>query len=332
MKRPIVRTLLKIFVVALVVGFLAFAIYKNANQLRELEFSLSILPLLASTLLVLVSFAVQAIGWHRILRGLTPQKIKLRESSAVWFASQAAKYVPGRMMLPLVRFSLCKRVGVDIGRTTMSIYLELTMMTSSAILVFILSSIGWADEHTWQFLAAKMGGALAPEQVKYAPLLLVALSLIGIHPRLLQWAINLGLRLLKKGPLTIGLSYARVLLLFGWYTLAWLIYALSCVLLIKALGDIGAAQVLPIVGAFMLSWVIGFLSFITPGGIGIREAVLTGLLTMWQFPLGIAMVAAVLCRLQWTGMELMGAALTIRYRPAPLQEIRRELDRETPQA
>jgi uncharacterized membrane protein YbhN (UPF0104 family) len=55
--------------------------------------------------------------------------------------------------------------------------------------------------------------------------------------------------------------------------------------------------------------------------VGVREAVLIGMLGWQGVPLGAATAAAALCRLQWTGMEIVGAALTVRDRPAPLNEL-----------
>lgn len=317
MIRRALPAIVKATVFLAIVAFLIVAVYRNAADLREMEFSFSPLSFTVSTLLILVLFLIQSTGWHRILSGIA-HRVGVVEAMAVWFASQVSKYVPGKVMLPLVRFSLCKRCGIDIGRTTMSIYLELALMTGGAIFVFLLSSLGWADNAAWALLAEKLHWAQGAEYLRWVVLLVVPGCLVAVHPKLLERVINFALKLIGKTPLRIEITYGRMMALFAWYVLGWCVYSLSSWLLMVSLTDMDSAQFLPIAGAFTFSWVVGFLSFITPSGLGVREALLTGMLTLWGFPLGTAMVAAVLARLQWTGMELLGALLTIRRRPLPV--------------
>jgi len=318
MKRYLIMAL-KIAVVAAIVAFLALAIYKNASELRSRDFSFSVLPFILSTLVLLVCFTMQAAGWRQVLAGVA-RSIPFREGAAIWFASQVAKYVPGKVMLPLVRFGLCQRRGIDVGRTTLSIYVELSLSMGAAITVVLLSSLGWTDAATWTFLAEKLNWTGDPAQLRWVLLVFFPLCLAAVHPRLMQWGINLGLRVLKKEPVRIELSYARIARLFGWYVLNWLIYGISCWLLMRSLGPVEPARGPIILGAFLASYLIGFFSFVTPGGVGVREAVLTGMLTLWGFSIGMAIVAAAVARLQWTGSELLVSSLTLRYRPKPVAE------------
>lgn len=327
MKRLLLR-LLRAAVVGAILFFLGLYVYRNWSELSRTPFAFRPLPFLISTVLVLILYAQQSNCWGLLL-GAIAKPVPAREAMAVWFASQVAKYVPGKVMLPLIRFSLCRRRGIDIGRTTVSIYLELALMTGSAIAVFLLSTFGWSDD-AWRLLAGKLrwsGGAVA---LRYLILLTLPAMLIGIHPRLLSWVINLGLRLLKKEPVEFRLPYSRLLLLWLAYIAGWIVYAGSCWLLMISLGFAGSGNAVGVAGIFLLAWVIGFLSFVTPGGIGVREAILTGMLTLWNVPLGLSAVAAALSRLQWTGMEMIGAALTVRDRPAPLPDETAGAAKETP--
>lgn len=309
---------MRVAVVGAILFFLGAYGYRNWTALNTMSFSFRPLPFALSTLLVLVLYAQQSNCWGWILGGVA-KPVPWREAMAVWFASQVAKYVPGKMMLPLIRFGLCRRRGIDIGRTTVSIYLELALMTGSAIAVFLFSTLGWSDD-AWILLAAKLGWSSGAGILRYLILLTLPAMLIGIHPRLLAWSINLGLRLLKKEPIALRLPYARLLLLLAGYIAGWIVYAGSCWLLMRSLGYAETDNAVGVSGIFLLAWIIGFLSFVTPGGIGVREAILTGMLALWNVPLGLSAAAAGLSRLQWTGMELVGAALTVRDRPEPLPD------------
>jgi uncharacterized membrane protein YbhN (UPF0104 family) len=67
-----------------------------------------------------------------------------------------------------------------------------------------------------------------------------------------------------------------------------------------------------LVGIFAGAWVIGFLSFLAPGGLGVREGILVYLLGFY-LPSHVAIVVTLLSRLWVTAAELMGMALTFGF-------------------
>ena len=324
MKTSKAKLAFKAALVAVIVVFLGLAIYRNASKLQDVEFTFRLWPFLLSSLLVLAQFFQQSTCWWVILRGVGGP-VPHWEGQAVWYASQAAKYVPGRVMLPLMRYTLLKRRGVALTGTMVSIYLELTLMTGSAVLVALLSSIGFPLD-IWDMLAVKIHWFGDGRTLRLAVLALTPATFVAMHPRLLQWVVNRGLRTIKKDPVQFDITYGRMLALGAAYTVGWCLYGLSAWLLMVSLGIDDVSLAYKIVATFTMSWVIAFLSFITPGGIGIREGVMTALLSLWGVPLAIAGVAAVLCRLQWTGNEMVGALLTVRHRPqVPKEELAAEV-------
>mgnify|MGYP007090168503 CR=1 FL=1 len=58
------------------------------------------------------------------------------------------------------------------------------------------------------------------------------------------------------------------------------------------------------IGAFSVSWAIGYSTVFAPGGIGIREIVLTALLGNF-FPVQQIVTYAAVHRLLWTGAEVV---------------------------
>jgi hypothetical protein len=73
--------------------------------------------------------------------------------------------------------------------------------------------------------------------------------------------------------------------------------------------DLGGGLALPkIVIAFVASWLIGFLSMLTPGGLGVREVVLMLLLTPQLTP-AQASTVALISRLTWTVVEMGGVLI-----------------------
>jgi hypothetical protein len=92
------------------------------------------------------------------------------------------------------------------------------------------------------------------------------------------------------------------------YFICWLAYGTSGVFLIEALGFGPVVSVVDVVATFVAAWMIGFLSFVTPGGIGVREAALALLLGA-TLPTPEAITVALLARLSWTLVEMIGVVV-----------------------
>ena len=59
---------------------------------------------------------------------------------------------------------------------------------------------------------------------------------------------------------------------------------------------------------FAFAWIVGFLSFLTPGGLGIREGLLGLLLSNYMIP-SQATNVALLCRLWMLSAEILSAGI-----------------------
>jgi uncharacterized membrane protein YbhN (UPF0104 family) len=90
------------------------------------------------------------------------------------------------------------------------------------------------------------------------------------------------------------------------YLLAWSLYGLGGYFIltsVRPLDPAGSLEVLGVVGAFLLSWALGYLVLISPGGLGAREGALGLALQPW-FPGKGVLVVAALARLCQSGTEL----------------------------
>ena len=137
-----------------------------------------------------------------------------------------------------------------------------------------------------------------------APLLAVPFALLGLHPRVLTTALRLASRLLKRPLSATALPYPYLLLLLLWYVGAAAVNGLAFLLVSSALGVSTAAPLAVLAGSYLLARVLGFLSFITPAGIGVREAVLVGLLTPY-LSLPVATMCGLSARLLTTAAEAL---------------------------
>lgn len=117
---------------------------------------------------------------------------------------------------------------------------------------------------------------------------------------------------------TIGL-WSRVA---GFYVAAWVLFGASLSTLGAGVGgeslNLGEAS-----AVFAVSWLIGFVVIVVPGGLGIREGVMTLLLAPTMGP-DLAATVAVLSRLMWwaaTGVVFLVGPLIARSEVEGAQEL-----------
>ncbi len=94
------------------------------------------------------------------------------------------------------------------------------------------------------------------------------------------------------------------------YLLLWGCCGLAFFLFIKSLSPVEWSQLPVIIGIYATAWTIGFLSFITPSGLGVREGMLSLLLTVY-LPPATATLVALLSRLWSTLAELVLASAAL---------------------
>ena len=101
------------------------------------------------------------------------------------------------------------------------------------------------------------------------------------------------------------------------YLISWLIFGWSGVLLLRTVGIEPLSAPLIVVSISVAAWLIGFCSLLTPGGLGIREAVFAGFLAQ-QMPTAKALACALLFRATWSfaewGCVFLGGWLGLKER------------------
>ena len=94
--------------------------------------------------------------------------------------------------------------------------------------------------------------------------------------------------------------------LSGIFALHWIIFGVGLYFLIISLGiDISIYKA---IGVDILSWIVGYLSLLTPSGVGIREATMIILLSPYM-TVAIATVVSLLARLMFIIGELLNLGL-----------------------
>jgi dolichol-phosphate mannosyltransferase len=280
-------------IIAFVVGLagLAIAVSSQREAIAAFDWSVGAGTLAAAVALMAVAPLAQALTFVVALRALgvtTEPGAALR----MWARSFLLRYEPSGAVGFAYRVAARERIGASTGQVlTATGYEQLGAVAAGAVAAVA------------GFLAAGVN----------PPLLAIVLCagavgvLVAVRPSFLGGWIAARLRargiqtagLLRGGTLT-GLV---VLNLVGWAATGAGAYTL-----VRALGAGGQLDAYLLLGAFALSWLLGVLVPLAPGGLGLRDASLIVSLTA-SVGSGVATALAVALRLVSFAAELVAVAV-----------------------
>ncbi|MGB8647061.1 MAG: lysylphosphatidylglycerol synthase domain-containing protein [Anaerolineae bacterium] len=258
------------------------------------------IPLLAVSLLMLVvgrGFAVEA--WRRILLALG-HRITFRFSFYTWFISNLTRYVPGNIWQVATMMVMVEQQGVT----------KVNALLSQAVYTAIALSV-----------TALYGLTLLPIARDYLPLaalLFLALIIFFALPpvfRLMLVASTYLMRRIRKNasiepPATLLPSFWHGLIPPLCSCLMWTINGTAFYLFICSITNVPLQALPQFIAMNAAAYFIGYISFITPSGLGFREASLAFFLAPY-FPAPVAIALSLATRLWSTAGEMLGVIIAI---------------------
>jgi uncharacterized membrane protein YbhN (UPF0104 family) len=312
--RPVVRFVLP----AVVLVFFAIQLRNNWSALVSHEFRWD--PWLLG--LAFLGFLLQELSfgliWKNVLARLG-YHLPLGASLRIYLASEFVRYIPGNVWHVLTRILWVGGYGVPRSIAFTSMVVELVTKLATGAFVFALSLLFWPDVHA-------LGSSQGLFFLGFSLTAILAL-LLGLHPRILSTLLRLALGLLRRELPVLTLRYRDILLVSFFWCLSWLIAGLAFYVLVLALWPATPPVALPLcIGIYALGWDIGFISFITPSGLGFREGAIALLFTfsLPMLPTALGYVIALLSRLVSTLAELLCVSIAYLSGLRQVQQIRAE--------
>ena len=237
--------------------------------------------------------------WQNILARLGA-RLGLRVCLRIYLASEFVRYIPGNVWHVLTRILWVSKYGVSRPVAFASMTIELVTKIAAGVLVFSASLLFWRD-------FGAIGSVLHGPLVDILGIASIVALLVILHPRVLNGLLNQALRLLKRDPVRLGLRYRDILLITLAWCASWFVAGCAFYVLLLALWPSAPLAALPIcIGIYALAWDIGFVSFITPSGLGFREAAIVGLFALaLPLPAGLVTIMALLSRFVSTIAEVI---------------------------
>lgn len=242
------------------------------------------------SLVVSIVFVWWTMAAWRVILNDAGDRVGTTAARRIFFVSQVAKYLPGGVW----NFVAAAEMGTDFNISRRrSVTVLLMSMLVSVLTGLVIASIallfgpaGLIDRYWWV-------------------LLVIPVLLTLLFPPVLNVFVNKSLTMLKRDGIEKPFSGKAIGLAALWSTCSWLIAGLQVWLILTGLGNEATPQTYVLTaGGYALAWVIGFLVFFIPAGVGVREVVL-GASLAGLVPAGDIVVVVLLSRILFTVADLV---------------------------
>lgn len=272
----------------------------HGHELRPLLRSFSAASLAVTAVHYTLYSTAVSLCYFLSLR-LAGARVGAAAAAGVYQASQLAKYLPGKVVYVAWQVALAKRFRVSVGRGLLGFTVSQVVLTAAAVLV------------ASPLLGAALGTGTAALTI-VGGVGVVAVLVSGLWAKVLN-----ALQRRRGKPEIEAFAPWRTLQAVAAGVASWAFYALFSVtvagVLLPAASPGDAAR---IGAASVAAWLVGFLSFVTPAGAGVREGVFV-LLVRGVVPeptaIALALVLRVFDTVFQVAISLVVLAATFRREP-----------------
>lgn len=260
------KKILSLLIIFFAFGFLIFNIYQNWDTVttHSWKFTTNNLTLLLGFLSIV--YLVNATSWHFLMKALGVNLSYLKNLK-IWLFSNTARLIPGAIWQYGSRIVLSSREGVDKKIVSSALLIELNFILFTGMVCIFAGATFWNLELNFD-----------------------------LRPLLLLIPILLTLVLMINKIAKVSLSLKWIPILFLSYLLQFIVDGSVLFYLSKAAINLSFDLYPVFISIFALSWLLGYISFFTPAGLGVQEISMATLLSFYM-PFPVAGIVAISFRL-----------------------------------
>jgi len=254
-----VRLAIQLGIAIVIFGFLVLTVVDQWAEIKDKGVHFHVLWLIPAFIVLPIFYALSALGWDLILRFLG-HRIGVGRAQVAWGQPLLARYVPGSVLYVLGRVLLSERAGVQRRITIASIVYEQAISATSALVFAAYFLISHPD--------------LQGQPLRWAVLLLIALAITLLHPRIFGPLANRVLRAFGRESLPEVISLRGVIALIFFYLMVWGVVAVGMYCVARSVSSIPFTfgEVLTVGSAQAVGYVAALVTLVAPAGLGVRDA------------------------------------------------------------
>lgn len=290
-----------------ILGFLGWKILSDWETIVNFKWNFSTFDLLLFIVFLPLPFFFNVVAWHLVTRS-QGEKISFTKNFEAWMFSNFARYLPGGIWQYPSRILLLSKEGISKESGVKCLVLEaLFVVFSGLLIVFIVLISGGLN---LSFIRVEF---IMKQQVLFVFLTLLFLAFFFLlikSQRFMSFASQLFISLTGKGQNVKNIQITHVwamLLVFAYFS-AFLFPGIILFLLTKGAVATSLSLLHVFIATYAASWLLGYVAFFAPAGIGVREAALAGFLSTYM-PFSVAIVIVIALRVALIVSEAIGFGL-----------------------
>jgi len=276
--KRILKLVIGTLVIAGLVFFIVRIVVRDWGEVRRYEWSLDLPMLFGSIAVGCIATFLNSKVTQNIFKAFGGNIPFSRFAFLMQFAN-FGRYIPGKVAQIAGLLVFMKREGVPRVSTlgAMAVFQVLLIITAGVLGILLAGQEAFSrftlNIPSWVFA------------------LIGLLGIIATIPPILKALANKALTLMKRDPIGYEISFKDWAVAFLSLALGWILYGLSFAMMTASITELELSSFPFVGGAFILAFTIGWMVFISPGGLGVREGVLLLILTA-VFPSGVAGLVA----------------------------------------
>jgi len=278
----------KVLLVVMMLVSCGFITWRMVGHWNEVNWSL----LRFSPVPFILSFVLYFSVWElvrgyklKILYSVFGYSVKWWDSILINSATRVAKYIPGGVWFATAKALVAERFAIPKLTTFTSMIVDLGFLLSGACVLLAVTVI---QNHMLGFF--------------------VAVSCVLIAPVAAILTLKVLRRVWPNRVSRIQPTYVRLLLLSCLYVVTWAIQTVALYFLVVSFYPTGLWALPSMASAWSISWMVGLIAPFAPGGLGVREALFTQMLSS-TFPVAICGLIAIVSRFWLILCELISSVV-----------------------
>ncbi len=294
---------IKLVLTAIIIYFVGRQLVKNWSEIAHYDWEINPLLIVLSIVFHLTTFVFFSGMWCILIRAFG-YNVPFKYAFKISYIADLGRYIPGKVwsVFGMVYFLNKINVKKEVAFASWGVALILGFLPGFAV-VFIALSF-----HPEMMPEALRGNIGVLPYIAMVVTVLITI-LLALMPEKSMLIFNWFLKLLKRPQIEFKLKKKVALIILIGYFIGWVFYGLGFYTFINAIMVKPPLPVVAGVGSFAMAYLIGYMTFFTPGGLGARELVLTAVLTPFLGP--VAAGAAVAARLWNMVSELIAALIAL---------------------
>ncbi len=300
------RKIISYSFVLLVSIVIARQIYSEKEVINSIKWNIS----LTGVVLFLGTFVLSYIGgllsWQLLTRYLKIV-ISFADNSQIWVTSNLTRYLPGGIWQYPSRVILLTKKGQTKSRSSTAVVLEMIFLLGIGAFVAATTLPYWQGDTIFNLLIPMVSFlAIIPLVIWY--FLSREEMIFGIIGLLNKVGVGGNI---SRNDMKVDSS--KILPFLAVSIIRFYLVGLSFYFLLNLMYPINITAIIPIIGIFTFSWLVGYVAFISPSGIGVRDGVLAILLSSYMPTLQIVS-ASIAFRVALIVLEVLVFAILTTYR------------------